>query len=67
MKQRQQRELAESVIAKVTKELENPKSLQQILQQSVADVERECFPRVPKLPNLFSTNVFIGIVSSKTQ
>ncbi|KAI1161344.1 ATP synthase [Nemania serpens] len=40
VKQRQQRELAESVIAKVTKELENPKSLQQILQQSVADVER---------------------------
>lgn len=40
VKQRQQRELAESVIAKVRKELENPKSLQQILQQSVADVER---------------------------
>ncbi|KAI0394757.1 ATP synthase subunit 4 [Xylariaceae sp. FL0594] len=40
VKQRQQRELAESVIAKVKKELENPKALQQILQQSVADVER---------------------------
>ncbi|KAI1150503.1 ATP synthase [Nemania diffusa] len=40
VKQRQQRELAESVIAKVTKELENPKALQQILQQSIADVER---------------------------
>lgn len=39
VKQRQQRELAESVIAKVKKELENPKALQQILQQSVADVE----------------------------
>lgn len=39
VKQRQQKELAESVIAKVTKELENPKVLQQILQQSVADVE----------------------------
>lgn len=39
VKQRQQRELAESVIAKVTKELENPKTLSQILQQSVADVE----------------------------
>jgi F-type H+-transporting ATPase subunit b len=39
VKQRQQRELAESVIAKVQKELENPKVLQQILQQSVADVE----------------------------
>jgi F-type H+-transporting ATPase subunit b len=40
VKQRQQKELAESIIAKVTKELENPKALQQILQQSVADVER---------------------------
>lgn len=39
VKQRQQRELAETVIAKVQKELENPKVLQQILQQSVADVE----------------------------
>ena len=39
VKQRQQKELAESIIAKVTKELENPKVLQQILQQSVADVE----------------------------
>ncbi|KAK7754078.1 atp4 subunit B of the stator stalk of mitochondrial F1F0 ATP synthase [Diatrype stigma] len=40
VKQRQQRELAESVIAKVTKELENPKALQQILQQSITDVEK---------------------------
>jgi F-type H+-transporting ATPase subunit b len=32
--------LAESVIAKIQKELENPKVLQQILQQSVADVEK---------------------------
>ena len=39
VKQRQQRELAESVISKIKKELENPKTLQQILQQSVADVE----------------------------
>lgn len=39
VKQRQQKELAETVIAKVQKELENPKVLQQILQQSVADVE----------------------------
>jgi len=43
VKQRQQRELAESVIAKIQKELENPKVLQQILQQSVADVEREYY------------------------
>ncbi|CCX32117.1 hypothetical protein FPQ18DRAFT_346827 [Pyronema domesticum] len=40
VKQRQQKELAESLIAKVKKELENPKVLQQILQQSVADIER---------------------------
>ncbi|EON97785.1 putative atp synthase subunit 4 protein [Phaeoacremonium minimum UCRPA7] len=40
VKQRQQKELAESIIAKVQKELENPKVLQQILQQSVADVEK---------------------------
>ncbi|OTA97319.1 hypothetical protein M434DRAFT_392039 [Hypoxylon sp. CO27-5] len=40
VKQRQQKELAENIIAKVKKELENPKALQQILQQSVADVER---------------------------
>jgi len=40
VKNRQQRELAETIIAKITKELENPKVLQQILQQSVADVEK---------------------------
>ncbi|EPS31509.1 ATP synthase subunit 4 [Penicillium oxalicum] len=40
VKQRQQRELAETIIGKIQKELENPKVLQQILQQSVADVER---------------------------
>lgn len=39
MKIRQQHELSESIIAKIQKELENPKVLQQILQQSVADVE----------------------------
>ncbi|MCJ1332296.1 atp4 subunit B of the stator stalk of mitochondrial F1F0 ATP synthase [Thelotrema lepadinum] len=40
VKQREQVELAQSVMAKVTKELENPRILQQILQQSVADVEK---------------------------
>ena len=39
VKIRQQKELAESIISKIQKELENPKVLQQILQQSVADVE----------------------------
>ena len=38
-KTRQQKELAENIIAKIQKELENPKTLQQILQQSVVDVE----------------------------
>jgi F-type H+-transporting ATPase subunit b len=41
VKQRQQQELAQSIIAKIEKELENPKTLDQILKQSVADVERE--------------------------
>lgn len=45
VKQRQQKELAESIIAKVQKELENPRVLQQILAQSVADVE-STFPPV---------------------
>ena len=40
MKQRQQKELADTIIARIGKELENPKVLQQILQQSVADVEK---------------------------
>ena len=39
VKQRQQKELAEALIAKVQKELENPKVLDRILQQSVMDVE----------------------------
>ena len=51
VKQRQQKELAESIIAKVTKELENPKVLQQILQQSVADVESTCtYPLICQYP-----------------
>ena len=39
VKQRQQRELAESIISKIEKELDNPKTLKQILDQSVSDVE----------------------------
>ena len=46
VKARQQKELADSVIAKVTKELENPKVLQQILQQSVSDVESASYHQV---------------------
>ena len=45
VKQRQQRELADSVIAKVTKDLKDPKVLQQILQQSVTDVESMQLPK----------------------
>ncbi|KAK5127011.1 atp4 subunit B of the stator stalk of mitochondrial F1F0 ATP synthase [Meristemomyces frigidus] len=40
VKTRQQKELADSIIAKIEKELENPKVLDQILKQSVQDVER---------------------------
>ncbi|KAL9099642.1 MAG: hypothetical protein Q9163_004883 [Psora crenata] len=40
VKQRQQKELAESIIGKIQKELENPKTMQQILNQSISDVER---------------------------
>lgn len=43
VRQRQQKELAENIIGKITKELENPRTLQQILNQSVADVERKQF------------------------
>ena len=66
VKQRQQKELAESIIGKITKELENPRTLQQILQQSVADVESKSglgsgLRDAPVL--IFSTE----IVSSKAQ
>jgi F-type H+-transporting ATPase subunit b len=44
VKQRQQRELAESVIAKIEKDLENPKVLKQILDQSVTDIESRYHP-----------------------
>ena len=41
VKQRQQRELADSIVGKIEKELEDPKVLQRILNQSVQDVESE--------------------------
>ncbi|KAI6247102.1 ATP synthase subunit 4, mitochondrial [Erysiphe necator] len=40
VKIREQKELAETIISKLQKDLENPKVLQQILQQSVSEVER---------------------------
>ena len=55
MKQRQQKELAESIIGKITKDLENPRTLQQILQQSVADVESESC-HAENSVNCFSAN-----------
>jgi len=64
VKQRQQKELAQSIIAKVQKELENPKVLQQILQQSVADVESELMSN-PVHSEL--TNKTSEVVASKAQ
>lgn len=46
VKVRQQKELADTIIAKISKELENPKVLQQILQQSVSDVESMWCPNL---------------------
>ncbi|KAI1003122.1 ATP synthase subunit 4 [Podosphaera aphanis] len=40
VKIREQKELSNTVMSKIKKELENPKVLNQILQQSVADVEK---------------------------
>ncbi|KAF2172489.1 hypothetical protein M409DRAFT_17723 [Zasmidium cellare ATCC 36951] len=40
VKARQQKELADSIIAKIDKQLSDPKVLDQILKQSVSDVER---------------------------
>ena len=56
VKQRQQKELAESVIGKITKELENPKTLERILQQSVADVESES---PAQYSHVFSTDHYL--------
>jgi F-type H+-transporting ATPase subunit b len=46
VKIRQQKELSETIIGKIQKELENPKVLQQILQQSVVDVESKHLYRI---------------------
>jgi len=65
VKARQQKELADTIIAKIGKELENPKVLQQILQQSVADVESMWFKTL--LVRLGVTNYSLGVVASKAQ
>ena len=64
VKVRQQKELADTVIAKVTKELESPKVLQQILQQSVTDVESTCCQHDPTETR---ADRLTEIVSSKAQ
>ena len=64
MKIRQQKELSETIIAKIQKELENPKVLQQILQQSVTDVESKSL-QLYHFDNLLIH--WIGIVASKAQ
>lgn len=65
VKQRQQKELAESIINKITKELENPKTLQQILQQSVTDVESKRLNAAHSKRRMLTEH--IEIVSSKAQ
>ena len=57
VKQRQQRELADAVIAKVEKDLEDPKVLRQILDQSVKDVERKFLNKLHGNPILIKTKV----------
>lgn len=52
VKAQQQKDMAETVIANVQKQLESPKVLQQILQQSVEDVESR-FLRNPSLYFLY--------------
>ena len=55
VKQRQQRELADAVIAKIEKDLEDPKVLRQILDQSVKDVERKFLKNASLTPFLINT------------
>ena len=63
VKARQQQELARSVIAKIEKELENPKVLDQILRQSVTDVESKVHRLNIAHSELTSS---IGIVAQKS-
>ncbi len=67
VKQRQQKELAESVVAKVQKELESPRALQQILQQAVADVESKFPAASPRQTRARIADLSPEIVSSKAK
>ena len=46
VKQRQQRELADSIISRIERELQNPRVLRQILDQAVLDVESKSTTRL---------------------
>lgn len=59
VKQRQQKELASSIIAKIEKELEDPKILKQILDQSVKDVES----KISRVCCLSIANETVGIMA----
>lgn len=65
VKNRRQKDLAESVIAKVIKELENPRNMQTILTQSIADVESMFRPRSQSCGA--HANITTEIVASKAQ
>lgn len=66
VKQRQQKELAESIITKVQEELKSPKALQQILQQSITDVERKSHGILIRM-SVLANSGRVGIVASKAQ
>lgn len=58
MKARQQKELADAVIAKIDKDLENPKVLDQILKQAVADVESTFEPLLHRFPSVKAKSTY---------
>ena len=45
-RQREQKQMADAITAKVRQELQNPRLQQQLLQQSIADVERTPLKRI---------------------
>lgn len=58
MKARQQKELADAVIAKIDKDLENPKVLDQILKQAVADVESTFEALLHRFPSVKANSTY---------
>ena len=61
VKARQQKEVADAVISRVEKELENPKVLKQILDQSVSEIES----RSSNTRKMNVTNVVPELLTSK--